>query len=316
MRADIVVEPEPGSDDPPTPESTPTALSITGAQSPNNKAAMTFPNIYKVRELDLTNVSRVYWDIGGTAKSIILALPENNAPTANCSNLAGCTIFSGPDLTGQNPSDVDYTVGRLTIIPEDWSLFLTKNGITTISGTSDRSGSQAMPSDYEEDYYGGWMDYSGFGVFNTTVTGSYNGKAQLGMATGDKTGRVPSDSYDQAKWSGLMVGTPTSGTNKGDRLQGDTEITYTFHKTSPYINADFTNIKNIDKVQDHSTATVSLIESQSEPMELFHNQTATAAMLFKVHFTHTPHNGREKSPVFSTHPKWLERSAPNMSRSR
>ena len=231
-------------------------LRIAGAQSPEKMAAGLIPDVYKAEQLDSTNVSRVYWDVDGTASNIVVALRNNNPPTSNCSFLTGCTISSGP-----KPEDVPYTVTRKDLIPEDWNAVMTKNGITTIAWNGKKLGGSMQSVSYDADAYGSWMDYSGFAVFNTKVNGDYNATAQFGMASGDLHGREPKSVYDTATWSGLMVGTPTSGADKGDQLQGKAVLTYSNHPDDDPANSTvdvaFTEIKNLDRLRNHSVTTIS-----------------------------------------------------------
>ena len=226
-------------------------LRIAGAQSPDKTAAGLIPDVYKAEQLDSTNVSRVYWDVDGTASNIVVALRNNNPPTSNCAFLTGCTISSGP-----KPEDVPYTVTRMDLFPEDWNAVMTKNGITTIAWNGKKLGGSMQSVSYDADAYGSWMDYSGFAVFNTKVNGDYNATAQFGMASGDLHGRAPKENYKLAEWSGLMVGSPTSGKEKGDRLQGNAKLTYNYHANSPTVDVAFTEIKNLDRLRNHSETTI------------------------------------------------------------
>ena len=101
--------------------------------------------------------------------------------------------------------------------------------------------------------FGSWMDHSGFAIQSETdsvdgitVVGRY------GLAGGDLTGAVPTGN---ATWRGLMVGTPATGANRGDRLHGDAMLTYRL--TGRSLDASFTGIRNVDRNAAHSTATVS-----------------------------------------------------------
>ena len=78
-----------------------------------------------------------------------------------------------------------------------------------------------------------------------TVNGRY------AMAGGDLTGNRPTGS---ATWLGLMVGTPATGTNRGDRLQGDAALNFDLSANS--LDVAFSSIKNIDRGATHSTQTV------------------------------------------------------------
>ena len=101
--------------------------------------------------------------------------------------------------------------------------------------------------------FGAWLNHSGFAVQSETdsiddtrVVGRY------GLAGGDLTGAAPAGS---ATWRGLMVGTPATGGNRGDRLHGDAVLSYRLNSRS--LDASFTGIRNVDRNAAHSTATVS-----------------------------------------------------------
>ncbi len=51
-----------------------------------------------------------------------------------------------------------------------------------------------------------------------------------------------------------MVGAPAAGASRGDRLQGDALLTYSFG--SRMLNAAFTDIQNIDRLRAHSVSSV------------------------------------------------------------
>ena len=76
-------------------------------------------------------------------------------------------------------------------------------------------------------------------------------RTRRGWAVGALTGSRPLES---ATWRGLMVGAPTAGARRGERLQGDATLTYSFG--SQRLNAAFTDIKNIDSPSAHSVSSV------------------------------------------------------------
>ena len=73
-------------------------------------------------------------------------------------------------------------------------------------------------------------------------------------AVGDLTGSRPSAT---ATWRGVMVGTPTRGNHRDNILQGDAEIVYDGGEQT--INAEFTNIVDLDRNASHDVQTVSFI---------------------------------------------------------
>lgn len=121
----------------------------------------------------------------------------------------------------------------------------TKHGVTLLraSGVEDGTHYRTL---------GAWLEHSGFAVETGWFT--YEGvrvDARYGLAGGDLTGARPLGS---ATWQGLMVGTPATGTGRGDRLQGDASLTYSMDART--LNAAFTNIQNIDRLRAHSVASV------------------------------------------------------------
>ena len=74
---------------------------------------------------------------------------------------------------------------------------------------------------------------------------------RYGIAGGHLTGSRPLGSLT---WRGLMVGMPTTGENRSDRLQGNATLTY--RPNTQVLDATFSDIKNIDKLRDYSTPTV------------------------------------------------------------
>ena len=99
---------------------------------------------------------------------------------------------------------------------------------------------------------GAWMNHGSFTVQierlredDVTINGRY------GLAGGDLTGTRPAGG---ATWLGLMVGTPATGTHRGDRLLGDSALN--FDLNSDTLDVAFSSIKNIDRNAAHSTQTV------------------------------------------------------------
>ena len=100
--------------------------------------------------------------------------------------------------------------------------------------------------------FGAWMDHSVF--FTATSQGQFSDAAynsNLSMADGQLSSSRPPGN---ATWQGLMVGTPVTGTSRGHRLRGDASLTYRL--TSQVLDADFTNIRNLDRQAVHSVPSV------------------------------------------------------------
>lgn len=134
-----------------------------------------------------------------------------------------------------------FTIGDLTNNLNAATFALAKHGITLFKineGASDGS--------FES--YGSWMDHSGFSV--NAFTSHEFVSFRHGMAGGDLTGTRPAST---ATWTGLMVGTPATGSRRNNLLQGDAALTYDF---SGSLDASFTNIKDITRNRDHSVQTI------------------------------------------------------------
>ena len=128
----------------------------------------------------------------------------------------------------------------LQLLQGQASAVISKYGITTI-----------WESAAGVDSYYSWMDHAGFAVQterNSVAGVRYD--VRYGLAGGDLAGTRPSDI--RGTWRGLMVGTPRSGTLRGNRLQGDAELTYTGGGAAT-LDAAFTNIRNLDRGASHST---------------------------------------------------------------
>ena len=123
----------------------------------------------------------------------------------------------------------------------------TKHGITLMSLTSRRT-------DVELNSFGAWMAHGGFAVQTERVPTPDDIKINFGygLAWGDLTGSRPTGS---ATWLGLMVGTPATGDNLGDRLQGDAALNYDM-SAGGGLDVAFSSIKNIDRGTAHTTSTV------------------------------------------------------------
>ena len=135
------------------------------------------------------------------------------------------------------PGSVDEAVG-------------TKHGITLISSmVSDRASGVDATSFGS---FGAWMDHSVFVVeMGTAAVEGISFSARNGGAAGDLTGIPLTGS---ATWLGLMVGTPATGSNRGDRLMGDAALNYDM--SAGGLDVAFSSIKNIDRGAAHSTPTV------------------------------------------------------------
>ena len=121
----------------------------------------------------------------------------------------------------------------------------TKYGITLMAGT-------IRTPDHEVTGFGAWMEHSTFTVQierlreqDVTLDGRY------ALAGGDLTGTRPTGG---ATWLGVMVGTPATGSDQGDRLQGVAALNYDL--ATDTLDVAFSSISNIDRVAAHSTEVV------------------------------------------------------------
>ena len=111
---------------------------------------------------------------------------------------------------------------------------LTKDGIT-LDGQQAQGGRG----------YGSTMEHNGFGVFTTDALGG----GIMATASGNQSGSAPDAS---ATWRGIMVAAVKDDSR--DLLQGDAAIMFDF--STSMVDANFTNIVNLDKIAVHSTQTV------------------------------------------------------------
>ncbi len=158
---------------------------------------------------------------------------------ASCSGTS-CTVTE--PTTGYSDT---IRLSDLEFVPGDDQPVGTKRGVTLIRSTGRHDG-----TDFRT--LGAWLEHSGFAVQTERFT--FDGvrvDARYGMAGGDLTGSRPLGS---ATWQGLMVGTPTTGADRGDRLQGDATLTYDIGSAS--LDAAFTGIQNIDRLRAHAVSAV------------------------------------------------------------
>ena len=125
---------------------------------------------------------------------------------------------------------------------------LTRNNITLAEGAAEGT-----------EWYGSWMGHSTFAVQSqwqpVGIEGrNYRVSGRYGLVGGDLTGSLPTDM--SAIWRGVMVGTPATETSVGNVLQGDARLTYTFGEGRGMFDAEFTNIKDLDRLAAHSTEEV------------------------------------------------------------
>ena len=127
-----------------------------------------------------------------------------------------------------------------------------KHGITLVSEASTHTGADLAS-------LGAWMEHSSFAILNERQTGE-EGTVDVwyGIALGDLAGFPPGPIPGTATWSGIMTGTPVSGDARGERLVGDTVLTYQFptQGSGHTLDAAFGGIKNIDRGTAHAVEIV------------------------------------------------------------
>ena len=129
------------------------------------------------------------------------------------------------------------------VSPFDASAILTKYSITLMQGRVGNTGSLYS-----------WMNHAAFAVQTEGIPEQgINYEFLYGVAAGDLAGTRPDEIT--GTWRGLMVGSPQRGIFRGNRLQGDAILTYTGGASSS-IDAEFTDIRDIDRLTSYSTTSV------------------------------------------------------------
>ena len=119
------------------------------------------------------------------------------------------------------------------------------HGITLMSESGSQMGVEATS-------LGAWMEHGSFALNSVRAVGEEVESNSLhAVALGDLTGRPLTGN---ATWLGVMVGTPTAGLERGDRLVGTAALNYDM--TAGGLDAAFSGIKNIDRGMAHATETV------------------------------------------------------------
>ena len=121
----------------------------------------------------------------------------------------------------------------------------TRHDITLV-----RVAGQHMGADVTQ--LGAWMGHGGFSVeMSSAASDGVRFDSRNALAAGDLTGAPLTGS---ATWLGLMVGTPVSGDDRGDRLVGDAALNHDMGAGG--LDIAFSSIRNIDLGAVHSTASV------------------------------------------------------------
>ena len=132
-------------------------------------------------------------------------------------------------------------------------VILTRNGITTnLIEIEDR-----LVGVIEGNFrsYGAWLENGSFSVIRETGDLSEGVEASFiygFLYLGNETGSTPSG---DATYQGLMVGSPVGGEHRGNILQGDATLEYALADNE--INAQFTEIRDLDRGVAHATESIS-----------------------------------------------------------
>ena len=191
---------------------------------------------------------------------IASSLSEQRGSTAVTSYKPSCTgttcIFTSSAVTLEprerlggnfvinlaNPTTRSKSLGtqhNITLIESTWS----SAHLADVSGP---------PQDLNYTVFGAWMEHSVF--FAAVVQGQFSGdpyNSNRSVAAGQLSNSRPSGN---ATWQGRMVGSLLTGTNRGDKLQGDATLTYSL--TTRMLDAAFTDIRNMDTQEAHSVPSV------------------------------------------------------------
>ena len=196
--------------------------------------------------------------IGSRADSLIVSTihAEADAPELPAYRLrslcSGATCTVTELATGYSDS---LTLSDVLYVPGPVEAVGTKHGVTLMSQAAQYQGAEFTA-------FGAWMEHSGFAVWTTAETvetpmRELRVQGRYGIAGGDLTGAAPTGS---ATWLGLMVGTPATGSRRGDRLQGDAalslDLDHGYRDVPRLLDVAFSSIKNIDRGAAHSTETI------------------------------------------------------------
>ena len=157
---------------------------------------------------------------------------------------------SGAQCTSTNP---DIGLSLVTGISD---LVLVNDG-TEAPGTGHGVTAGVMATEHmgqDVTTFGAWMHHGGFSVQTRSgMQEDINLDARSGIAGGVLADARPAGSVTRR---GLVVGRPFSRENRGDRLLGDTALSYDMGAGA--LHADTAGVVNIDRSAAHSAPTVTL----------------------------------------------------------
>ncbi len=139
-----------------------------------------------------------------------------------------------------------------------------KHGITLAEESSTHTGADLAS-------LGAWMEHSAFAVLNERQNGDEGTVDVLyGIAVGELAGTLPGNlPAGVAVRRGIIVGTPVSGDDRGERLVGDAVLTpdsaFRVGATGPSLHAAFGGIRNIERRTAHGVETVPFENAAAAP---------------------------------------------------
>ena len=171
-----------------------------------------------------------------------LALPEGTLTVRQVSECSGAECQLLDPTTGDTETVVlDTAVMGLG----DAEAIGSAHGITLMSRTGSQMGVEATS-------LGAWMEHGSFALKRLHAVGEEVASDTLhAVALGDLTDRPLTGS---ASWLGIMVGTPVSGEDRGDRLVGTAALNYDMNAGA--LDAGFSGITNIDRGTAHGVEAV------------------------------------------------------------
>jgi hypothetical protein len=133
-------------------------------------------------------------------------------------------------------ADGEMTAGELQAV-------LSRNGVTTFAFEGEADLEAGLG---EARVYGAWLEHSAFAVVEVTAeVQEVSGSGLFSAYLGARSGSPPADLEADARYVGLMVGSPIQGARSGNRLQGDAELVYTMADND--IDAHFTDISDLGR---------------------------------------------------------------------
>ena len=163
------------------------------------------------------------------------------------------TVRQLPECSGTECTLLDPTTGETGTAGLDTAVVViadaepvgSAHGITLISASGSDMGAEVTS-------LGAWMEHGSFALHGVhAVDGEVESDTRHAVALGDLTDRPLTGS---ASWLGIMVGTPTVGEDRGDRLVGTAALNYDM--ATGGLDAGFSRIRNIDRGTAHGVEAV------------------------------------------------------------